>query len=64
MLMHPDVLLDLAHDRHRELIAESDRERLLSMARVARMARKARAARARPAGTLSSCEPSAAVQAR
>ncbi|WP_328473047.1 hypothetical protein OHA21_11480 [Actinoplanes sp. NBC_00393] len=64
MLMHPDLMLDLVNDRHRELIAESDRERLLSMARLARRARKARTARGRPAGTLSSCEPSAVVPAR
>ncbi|MEV6305534.1 hypothetical protein AB0M02_39390 [Actinoplanes sp. NPDC051861] len=63
-MMHPDMLLNLANDRRRELIAESDRERLLSMARAARRARKARTARGRPAGTLASCEPSAAVPAR
>ncbi|MBG0563725.1 hypothetical protein [Actinoplanes aureus] len=64
MLNHPDLLLDLAHDRHRELIAEADRGRLLSMARMVRRGRKARSARGRPAGTLASCEPSAVVPAR
>ena len=64
MLNHPDLMLNLAHDRHRELVAEADRERLLSLARLARRARKARSARGRPAGTLASCEPSAVVPAR
>ncbi|MEU4419687.1 hypothetical protein AB0F81_03615 [Actinoplanes sp. NPDC024001] len=64
MMIHPDLLLDLANDRHRELVEESDRQRLLSMARVARRVRKARTARGRPAGNLASCEPSAAVPVR
>jgi len=64
MWMHPDLLLSLANDRHRELVAESDRERLLTIARAARRARKTAAARGRPTGTLASCEPSAAVPAR
>jgi hypothetical protein len=67
MLMHPDLLLTLANDRHRELIARADRERLLTSARVARGARRARKApvvRGQPTGTLASCEPSAAVPAR
>jgi hypothetical protein len=64
MLMHPDLLLVLANDRHRELIAEADRERLLTIARKARRARKAPAVRGQPTGTLASCEPSAAVPAR
>ena len=64
MLMHPDLLLALANDRHRELIAEADRERLLTIARMARRARKAPAVRGQPTGTLASCEPSAAVPAR
>ena len=64
MLMHPDLLLTLANDRHRELIAEADRERLLTLARGARRARKAPAVRGQPTGTLASCEPSAAVPAR
>jgi hypothetical protein len=42
MLMHPDLLLAQANDRQRELIAEADRERLLSIARLARRARRAR----------------------
>jgi hypothetical protein len=67
MLMHPELLLTLANDRRRELIAEADRERLLTSARVARRGRrgtKTPAVRGRPAGTLASCEPSAAVPAR
>lgn len=64
MLMHHDLLLTLANDRHRELIAEADRGRLLASARLARRARKASAARGQPTGTLASCEPSAAVPAR
>lgn len=64
MWMHPDLLLVIANDRHRELIAEADQGRLLAIARAARRARKAPAARGRPAGTLTSCEPSAAVSAR
>jgi hypothetical protein len=64
MLMHPDVLLTLANDRQRELVADSDKQRLLTLARAARRARKAAAARGRPTGTLASCEPFAAVPAR
>ena len=64
MLMHHDLLLALANDRHRELIAEADRERLLTIARRARRARKAPAVRGHPTGILASCEPSVAVPAR
>ena len=67
MFMHPDVLSVLANARHRELIAESEQRRLLTLARKARVARragKASAARGRLTGTLASCEPSAAVPAR
>ena len=64
MLMHPDMMLALANDRHRELVAEVERHRLLVSALGARRARKAPAVRARPTGTLASCEPSAAVPAR
>ena len=67
MMMHPDLMLALANDRHRELVAESDRRHLLTIARAARRARRARqapAVRGRPTGTLTSCEPSAAVPAR
>ena len=63
MLIHRDLLLVLANDRRRELIAQADRARLLSSARRARRARKAPAVRGRPTGTLASCEPSAAVPA-
>ncbi|MGW4467071.1 hypothetical protein [Micromonospora sp. NBC_01796] len=64
MFVHPDTLLVLANDRRRELIAEADRGRLLTSARRVRRARKATAVRGQPAGTLASCEPSAAVPAR
>jgi hypothetical protein len=64
MLMHSDLMLTLANDHHRELIAEADRRRVLAIAREARAARKRPAARGRPAGNLASCEPSAVVPAR
>jgi hypothetical protein len=64
MLMHPDVLLTIAGERHRELVAEADRERLLACALRARRGGKAEAARGHPTGTLSGCEASAAVPAR
>ena len=67
MWIHPDMLLVLANDHHRELIAETDKRRLLNIASVARRARRAGktpAVRGRPTGTLTSCEPSAAVPAR
>jgi hypothetical protein len=64
MLMHPELFLTLANDRHRALVAEADKQRLLTIARGARRARKAAAVRGRPTGTLASCEPSAAVPAR
>jgi hypothetical protein len=68
MFTHPDLVLTMAHDRQRELIAEADKERLLATARLVRRGRKAKqvlqAARGRPAGNLAACEPSAAVPAR
>ena len=70
MLMHPDLMLALANERHRELIAQADRERLLTSARRTRAPRAPRSPRAtegvrgQPTGTLASCEPSAAVPAR
>ena len=64
MLMHPDFMLTMVNDHHRELIAEQDRHRLLTSARAARKARKAQTSRGRPTGTLASCEPSAVVPAR
>jgi hypothetical protein len=70
MLMHSDLMLALANDHHRELIAEADKSRLLTSARLIRKARrasrarKAEAVRGQPTGTLASCEPSAAVPAR
>jgi len=64
MLMHADLMLNLANERHRELVAEAEKRRVLGSARKARKARKARAVRGRPAGTLAPCEPSAVVPAR
>jgi hypothetical protein len=64
MMMHPDLLLAQAKDRRRELIAEADRERLLTIAFRARRAKKAPGVRGQPTGTLASCEPSATVPAR
>jgi hypothetical protein len=68
MLLHPDMLLVLASDHHRAVIAEADRGRLLASARLTRRARraarKASAVRGQPTGTLALCEPSAAVPAR
>ena len=64
MLMHSDLLLVLANDRRRELIAEADREHLLTIAFRARRGNKAPAVRGQPTGTLASCEPSATVPAR
>ncbi|MFC4068258.1 hypothetical protein [Actinoplanes subglobosus] len=61
MFTNPEFMLDLAHDRSREMIADADRERLLSSARLTRRGRKARG---RPAGTLSSCETAVVVPAR
>lgn len=51
MLIHPDLILDQAHTRQRELIAEADRYRLLSLARRHRkaVAAERHAARGRPA---------------
>ena len=64
MNMHPVMMLMLANNRSRELIAEADQRRLLASARKARRARKAQAVRGHPTSTLESCEPSAAVPAR
>ena len=64
MFTHPDMTLVLTNARHRELVAEAGRGRLLALARAARRARKARAVRGQPTGTLASCEPSAVVPAR
>jgi hypothetical protein len=77
-MLYPDFLLIVAKDRQRELIAEADRRRLLSLARRARRERaeaayaprgsqssgKARVARGQPAGTLAACGPHAAAPAR
>lgn len=67
MFMHPDQFLNQANARHRELVAEADRGRLLASARKALRARRARQAapvRGQPAGTLATCERSVAVPAR
>lgn len=63
-MMLPETMLALANDRRRELIAEADRERLLTSARRARRAANALAVRGHPDGTLASCEPSATVPAQ
>jgi hypothetical protein len=41
MILSPDLFLGQAYDRQRELIAEADRERLLSVARRARRGHRA-----------------------
>ncbi|WP_127503011.1 hypothetical protein [Actinoplanes solisilvae] len=67
MLVHSDLMLNLAYERQREMIAEAEQSRLLARAREARWGRKARKAsvvRGQPAGTLASCDPSVAVPAR
>jgi hypothetical protein len=67
MFSNPNLMLTLANDRHRQLVAEAERSHLLTIARAARRSRRARQAqemRGRPAGTLAPCEPSAAVPAR
>jgi hypothetical protein len=61
MFAHPELMLHLAHDRNRDMIAEADRGRLLSAARLARRGRKARG---RLAGTLASREPTVVAPAR
>jgi hypothetical protein len=65
------MMLALAYDHQRELIAEADRHRLLSAAwrrrRQATAEAGARAkaqARGRPDGTLAPCEPRVAAPAR
>ncbi|GAA4605150.1 hypothetical protein BJY16_005271 [Actinoplanes octamycinicus] len=62
MMMHPDMMLTLAHDRRDALIAAADRERLLR--RLVRRVGKASAVRGQPTSTLASCERSAAVPAQ
>jgi hypothetical protein len=64
MMIHRDLMMDLANEHRRDLIADADRARVLSMAREARRSRKSRAARGQPAGTLATCGPSAVVPAR
>ena len=65
--MHPAMLMMLADQRRRDLVTEAEKSMLLRGAREARQSRKARktrAVRGQPTGTLTSCEPSAAVPAR
>ncbi|GIF16329.1 hypothetical protein [Actinoplanes teichomyceticus] len=67
MVMHPELMLGLAHDRHRDLVAEAQRARLLAAARLSRRSRRAgqgSAVRGQPTGTLTSCEPVAVAPAR
>lgn len=61
MLIHPDLMLTMANDRHRELIDQADKQRLLGRVR---RPRRTGVVRGQPAGTLTSCEASAAVPAR
>jgi hypothetical protein len=71
MFLHPDLTMDLARDHQRELRAEADRSRLLTLSR--RQRRQARrsaeaaarpAARGRPDGTLAACGSRVAAPAR
>lgn len=66
MFGHPDIILAQAQDRHRELIQEAERGRLLTIALRARRERRAHKERVRgePAGTLASCGPRAAAPAQ
>lgn len=66
MMMHPVMMLMVANERQRELVAEADQERLLASARRTRRSwrsRKSKAVRGQPTGTLTPCEASAAVPA-
>ncbi len=67
MLANSYLMMALANERRRDLIAEADRAHRLAGARLARKARRARKApevRGRPTGIVASCDPSAAVPAR
>jgi hypothetical protein len=64
MMMHPMMMLMLANQREHDVVVDAEKRQLLASAREARRARKAQGVRGRPAGTLASCEPSAAVPAR
>jgi hypothetical protein len=69
MFIHPELQMDLFHQRQRELIAEAEQHRLLASARRhlrwrAADAESHPAARNRPAGTLAGCEPRVAASAR
>jgi len=56
MVIHPDLVLDHAHHRQSELIAEADRQRLLALVR--RNRRRNAAASAAPRGRPDTvCEP-------
>lgn len=67
MYTHPDFVLDLAREHHRELIEEAGRRRLLSLARLARRERQDKAREpsvSGVAGTLAACGPREAAPAR
>ncbi|BBH70156.1 hypothetical protein ACTI_68410 [Actinoplanes sp. OR16] len=68
MLMHPEIMMSLANDRHRELVAEADRGRLLRSARRVLAARRepvrGQPATATATGTLAPCESTAVAPAR
>ena len=63
MLIHPELMLTIVNDRHREMIAESEKAHLLQRAREFRFTRRARVTRP-PTGRVAPCEPSVAVPAR
>jgi hypothetical protein len=58
MLIHPDLVLDQAHQRQRELIDEADRHRLLALVR--RNRRRNAATSAAPRGRPASARPATA----
>ncbi|BCY11323.1 hypothetical protein L3i22_064110 [Actinoplanes sp. L3-i22] len=62
--MHPDLMLAIANERHRELVAEAEKGRLLASARRILRSGKGDTVRGHPTGTLAGCEASAAVPAR
>jgi len=66
MLLHPDTLLELAHDRQRELIADAKRYSRFRRARrsAASDDRNAAAPRGRPVANLEPCGPRVAAPAR
>jgi len=68
MILHPALMLAYSRERQNELIAEADRQRLLTAARRHRRfggtAEASATARGRPDGTLAACGPRVAAPAR